>query len=171
MMKKLQSDISISVTIQQIGKLFNCKTLQTGNFHNWFTAMDYLSGAGLPVPEGLVTSDILTTPLNVPGTLLNLSAKCWLIKNCEELFDEDNQCYVVVADSSLTGADKLFLCAVGLYDRVNEAEADILYHVKSWYKLSDENAPIMITGSKKLKDKYIVVQAVQLSSFKTIRDD
>lgn len=156
---------SDSQIIKYIGDLFNIKAFKKGGFHRWGTACDYILDNGIAVPEGLTESILISDPENIVGSVWTLSRRSRLLKYAEEIFNEENQCYMLMKDSARSAADALFLLACGLYEDANEVRDDATYHIKSWSSYDGSIAgPQVISGGKKIGDSIFFVQALHLSS-------
>lgn len=162
----LNNAIGETSVIQYIGKLFNIKPFKEGSFHRWETACDYIIDNSISVPEGLSDSRLIRERINIAGTVWNLSARCQLVQNAQELFDENNQCYILAVDNLRSGADSLFLMACGLYNNTDEIRDDAVYHLRSWASLGGVAGPMVVSGGKKLKDGLFFIQALNIASVK-----
>lgn len=161
------SDSLDTSVIRFIGQLFDIKPFKDSLFHRWDTACDYIADNGILVPEGLKDSRYVDKAISVAGTVWNLSTRCQLIKDAEELFDSSNQCYMLVRDAGRAGANALFLMACGMYDNANEIRDDATYHLNSWASFPGcAEGPKVISGGKRTANGIFFVQALHLASMK-----
>lgn len=162
----IDKSLGENAVIRYIGKLFDIKPFKEGKFHRWETACDYIIDNQIPVPEGLVESRFIHDRVNVAGTVWNLSTRCQLLKDAQELFDENNQCYMLVTDSCRSGEDSLFLMACGMYADTDEIRDDSVYHLRSWASFCENDGPMVVSGGKRLKEGIFFMQALNLASMK-----
>lgn len=159
--------------IRYVGRLFGIREFADGKFHRWSTAQDYMQEHidQSRLPEGLVQAFLDTDRCNIIGTVWNLSTRCLLWQHASEVMDSDNQCYMLVSDQGLPGAEGMFLLAAGIYATRDEAVEDMSYHLGEWGRLAASNGCTgsglcSVTGGLALPEGYGAVQAVRLSSMK-----
>lgn len=120
-------------------------------------------------PEGISESTLLLDRINVLGSILDLNHKSWFIPNSTELM-EDDRCYFVIADKTISGEDALFLCAAGIYDNGEESKEDMNKVLEGWTSLKwmkELAYPAVFSNSCIMKDgKIFSIAAIQLSSYK-----